>query len=74
MLHDTAREVAYRCPMLTAKFQVMNSHTGFRPANAEPTAMPQKPACHHHACNVKAISRSMPHTDAAACTCMRAVA
>lgn len=28
-----------------AKFQVMNSQTGFRPAKAEPTAMPQKPAC-----------------------------
>jgi hypothetical protein len=28
-----------------AKLKVMNSHTGFTPANAEPTAMPVKPAC-----------------------------
>lgn len=26
-----------------AKFQVMNSQTGFRPAKADPTARPQKP-------------------------------
>ena len=28
-----------------AKLNVMNSQTGFRPAKAEPTAMPVKPAC-----------------------------
>lgn len=27
-----------------AKLNVMNSHTGLRPAKAEPTAIPQKPA------------------------------
>jgi hypothetical protein len=28
-----------------AKFQVMNSHTGFRPAMAAPTDNPVNPAC-----------------------------
>lgn len=27
------------------KFQVMNSTTGFRPENADPTAKPVNPAC-----------------------------